>query len=280
MDKINSTYWFDEFDCFCLKGNDSRRFLNGINTSNILSNREDIIRTCWLTPTGNMRALLEVYNNINESHELIVLVLIGDINEIRKYCLDLIFPSDDLEVGDVFHSYRLQEIDNINKWRKFTPKLLVETNQKSYGLDKLKFLNFDDLQVWKINQAIPSFKSELNGKNNPLELGLADLIDFNKGCYLGQETMAKLNKASFLKQEIRVWSTTINSKDLNLNDNKIFLDETKQEITGFITSFNKSKNNIYQGLAMIRNKYLIKNSFFSEQLGKININKSIGSVFL
>ena len=174
----------------------------------------------------------------------------------------------------------LQKIDNINEWRKFKPKLLVEPNQKDYCMDNLKLLNLDDLQVWKINQAIPSFKSELNGKNNPLELGLADLIDFNKGCYLGQETMAKLNKASFLKQEIRVWSAINNSKDLNLNDNKIFLDETKQEIAGFITSFNQSKNNNYQGLAMIRNKYLIKNSFFSEQLGKININKSIGSVFL
>ena len=79
-----------------------------------------------------------------------MLVLIGDINEIRKYCLDLIFPSDDLEVGDVFQSSRLQEIDNINKCRNLTPKLLVETNQKGYGPDKLKCLNFDDLQVWKI----------------------------------------------------------------------------------------------------------------------------------
>ena len=41
-------------------------------------------------------------------------------------------------------------------------------------------MNTNDLQLWKINQAIPSLNSEINGKNNPLELGLTDLIDFNK----------------------------------------------------------------------------------------------------
>ena len=46
---------------------------------------------------------------------------------------------------------------------------------------------------------------EINGKNNPLELGLQDLIDFNKGCYLGQETMSKIKNVSSLKQEIRIW---------------------------------------------------------------------------
>ncbi|MEC8529550.1 MAG: chlorite dismutase family protein [Thermoproteota archaeon] len=37
-----------------------------------------------------------------------------------------------------------------------------------------------------------NFEKEINGKNNPLELGLQDLIDFNKGCYLGQETISKI----------------------------------------------------------------------------------------
>ena len=281
MEKESSRYWIDKFDLFCVKGKDSKRFLNGITTSNISSNDNNIIKTCWLTPTGNLRAMLEIYNNSNESNALLVLVLIGDVNEIRNYCLDLIFPSDDIKVGDTYSSYRLQEIDNLNQWRKFNPILLSEMNYKNYCLkNKLDFLSCDELKEWKINQAIPRFKTEVNGKSNPLELGLSDLIDFNKGCYLGQETMAKLKNVSFLKQEIRVWKSNCKSKNVNLDDNKIFLDNTKKEVAGFITSYDQSKDLNYHGLVLIKKKYLQIYFFYSDQFGKIKINKSIGSVFL
>ena len=97
-------------------------------------------------------------------------------------------------------------------------------------------MNINELQLWKINQAIPSLNSEINGKNNPLELGLADLIDFNKGCYLGQETMSKIRNFSSLKQEIRVW--TAKDKNLNLESvNKgIYNNQNKEKSVGYITS--------------------------------------------
>ena len=281
MEKESSRYWIDRFDLFCVKGKDSKRFLNGITTSNISSNDNNIIKTCWLTPTGNLRAMLEIYNNSNESNGLLVLVLIGDVNEIKNYCLDLIFPSDDITLGDTYSSYRLQEIDNLNQWRKFNPILLSEMNYRNYCLEnKLDLLSCEELKEWKVNQAIPRFKTEVNGKNNPLELGLSDLIDFNKGCYLGQETMAKLKNVSFLKQEIRIWKSTCKSKNLNLDDNKIFLDNTKKEVAGLITSFDQSKDLNYHGLVFIKKKYLQIYFFYSDQFGKIKINKSIGSVFL
>jgi len=141
-------------------------------------------------------------------------------------------------------------------------------------------LNSNDLKLWKVNQAIPSLDMEINGKNNPLELGLKDLIDFNKGCFLGQETMSKIKNVSSLKQEIRVWQSLDSSFNSDVEDKNLYTNFTKENSVGKITSFFKSDSQI-KGLAMIKRKYLEEGSyFFSEIFGKIIINKSVGSIFL
>ena len=121
---------------------------------------------------------------------------------------------------------------------------------------------------------------EINGKNNPLELGLKDLIDFNKGCYLGQETMSKIKNVSSLKQEIRIWKSLESNFNSDAEDKNLYINSAKDISVGKITSFFKSDSKI-KGLAMIKRKYLEEGSyFFSEIFGKIIINKSVGSIFL
>ena len=121
---------------------------------------------------------------------------------------------------------------------------------------------------------------EINGKNNPLELGLQDLIDFNKGCYLGQETMSKIKNVSSLKQEIRIWKSFEYNLNLDVEDKNLYINSAEDISVGKITSFCKSDSQI-KGLAMIKRKYLEEGSyFFSEIFGKIIIYKSVGSIFL
>lgn len=40
---------------------------------------------------------------------------------------------------------------------------------------------------------------------NPFELGLADRVSLSKGCYVGQETLAKLATYDGVKQQLRRW---------------------------------------------------------------------------
>ena len=49
------------------------------------------------------------------------------------------------------------------------------------------------LEMLRIEQGIPAFPSELNESHNPLEANLKPHISFNKGCYIGQEVVARLN---------------------------------------------------------------------------------------
>ena len=282
MSKIKENkeqFWLEKFDCFSVTGKDSKRFLNGITTGNIVDLNNKVLKSCWLSPNGILKSLLEI--NCSEN-ELKVIVLVGNTSEIRKYFNDIIFPSDDVSLSDTFSINRLQQVDDMNPWR-ITQPVFFKNEDKKYDFynNNPNLMNINELQLWKINQAIPSLNSEINGKNNPLELGLADLIDFNKGCYLGQETMSKIRNVSSLKQEIRVW--TAKDKDLNLeSENKIiYNNQNKEKLVGYITSIYKLDSRIIKGLAMIKRKYLNKeNSFFSDNFGQISINKSVGSTFL
>ena len=272
-------FWLEKFDCFSITGKDSKRFLNGITTGNIVDLNNRVLKSCWLSPNGILKSLLEI--NCLEN-ELKVIILVGNTSEIKKYFNDIIFPSDDVSLSDTFSINRLQQVDDMNPWR-ITQPVFFKNEDKKYDFYKNNpnLMNTNELQLWKINQAIPSLNSEINGKNNPLELGLTDLIDFNKGCYLGQETMSKIRNVSSLKQEIRVW--TAKDKDLNLeSENKgIYNNQNKEKSVGYITSIYKLDSRIIKGLAMIKRKYLNKeNSFFSDNFGQISIKKSIGSTFL
>jgi tRNA-modifying protein YgfZ len=50
----------------------------------------------------------------------------------------------------------------------------------------------DEAEVLRIAAGVPG-AGELNDKFNPLDLGLHDAIHWNKGCYIGQEVIARLD---------------------------------------------------------------------------------------
>ncbi len=278
MEDITKKFWLENFDCFSVSGKDARKFLNGITTSNILNSENKVIKTCWLTPNGVLRSLIEI---IFLETKLEVIILAGNTNAIIDYFNQIIFPADDVLLSEPFLINRIQEIDESSSWRTYQP-IFFKTEDKEFEIykNKLNLLNPNDLKLWKIHQAIPSLEMEINGKNNPLELGLQDLIDFNKGCYLGQETMSKIKNVSSLKQEIRIWKSIESNLNLDLEDKNLYINSAKDISVGKITSFFKTDSQI-KGLAMIKRKYLEEGSyFFSEIFGKIIINKSVGSIFL
>ena len=278
MQDIKKKFRLEKFDCFSITGKDARKFLNGITTGNILNSENKVIKTCFLTPNGVLRSLIEI---VFLERSLDVIILSGNTNEIVDYFNQIIFPADDVLLSEPSMINRIQEIDESSSWRTYQP-IFFKTEDKEFEIykNKLNLLNPNDLKLWKINQAIPSLEMEINGKNNPLELGLQDLIDFNKGCYLGQETMSKINNVSSLKQEIRIWKSIESNFNLDLEDKNLYTNSAKDISVGKITSFFKSDFQI-KGLAMIKRKYLEEESyFFSEIFGKIIINKSVGSIFL
>ena len=103
--------------------------------------------------------------------------------------------------------------------------------------------------VWqqlRIIQGRPFPNSELTEDYNPLEAGLWQTISFNKGCYIGQETIARLNTYKGVKQ--RLWGIRLQAPAqpgtiITVDDDKV----------GKLTSVTET-NSGYFGLAYIRTK--------------------------
>ncbi len=57
-------------------------------------------------------------------------------------------------------------------------------------------------EVLRIRQGRPMPNQELTDKDNPLEAGLWHTVSFEKGCYIGQETIARLNTYQGVKKQL------------------------------------------------------------------------------
>ncbi|WP_416665696.1 CAF17-like 4Fe-4S cluster assembly/insertion protein YgfZ [Egbenema bharatensis] len=106
-------------------------------------------------------------------------------------------------------------------------------------------------QIWeqlRIQQGRPLPDRELTEAVNPLEAGLWYTISLNKGCYIGQETIARLHTYRGVKQQL--WGIKLNQfaepgSSIVANGQAI----------GKLTSCTQSQNG-YFGLAYIRTKAL------------------------
>lgn len=82
-------------------------------------------------------------------------------------------------------------------------------------------------RVWeqlRIQQGRPVPDHELTEDYNPLEAGLWQTISFNKGCYIGQETIARLDTYKGVKQQlwgIRLSAPVAAGSSITLGDNKV-----------------------------------------------------------
>ncbi len=99
---------------------------------------------------------------------------------------------------------------------------------------------------WRIQQGRPVPGAELTEEVNPLEAGLWHTLSFDKGCYIGQETIARLNTYRGVKQQL--WGLHLSQgvapgEPLYLGENKV----------GWVTSVVDTKSGVL-GLGYLRTK--------------------------
>ncbi|AFY76839.1 folate-binding protein YgfZ [Pleurocapsa sp. PCC 7327] len=104
-------------------------------------------------------------------------------------------------------------------------------------------------RVWeqlRILQGRPVPDKELTEDYNPLEAGLWKAISFDKGCYIGQETIARLNTYKGVKQ--RLWGVKLNAPVAVGTPVTVAGDKV-----GVLTSYTQSDTGSF-GLAYVRTK--------------------------
>ena len=219
-----------------LDGADALRFLHGQSSQAIaLAPAGSALATCLISPTARMRALARV---LVDDQGAWLLIETGDPEAVRAALDRVLFPADQVQLGPLQPALLVTLLGDDNllsktsllgdqpqgepgRWQPLSAtNWLVEQQVLLQGaaaadpaadpdahplLSNSRPLSALEQERWRIQQGWPAAPGELNDGTNPFELGLAARVSLSKGCYVGQETLAKLATYDGVKQQLRRW---------------------------------------------------------------------------
>ena len=213
--------WEQATSLIRLDGTDTRRFLHGQTSAAIESSTAGSwIPTCCITATGRLRALADV---LVDDEGAWLLLGEGDAQTVWNSLDRVLFPADQVRLGPVTPARwitplgdalavlphapagRWQALENGGGWllgRQVV--LLAEAELPPWLADRTPLTALEQ-ERWRLQQGRPAAPREINDDTNPFEAGLADRVSLSKGCYVGQETLAKLATYDGVKQQLRRW---------------------------------------------------------------------------
>ena len=204
-----------------LDGPDALRVLHGQTSAAIEAAQPGCwIPTCCITATGRMRALAEV---LVDGEGAWLLVGRGDPAGVHQALDRVLFPADraslrpvqpvrwitplgpDGAEGPTSPPGHWQVGTNGCGWQLGSSLVLPQGEPLPPWLAERPLLAPAAAERWRLQQGLPAVPAELNDDHNPFELGLAARVNLSKGCYVGQETLAKLATYGGVKQQLRRW---------------------------------------------------------------------------
>ena len=216
-----------------LEGPDSRRFLHGQSSQAIETAAPGAcLATCLITPTARLRGLALA---LVDATGLDLLVLEGDASAIHQALDRVLFPADRVHLASPEPACLVRLVGPLpagianratGQWQPLpgpeaglllqptahlggtagSPALLLRPGQTGPGwLQGVLSLDTETWTRWRLAQGFPTAPEEINDSCNPFEVGLAGWVSLSKGCYVGQETLAKLATYDGVKQQLRRW---------------------------------------------------------------------------
>ena len=143
--------------------------------------------------------------------------------------LILVLGADDVDVGtnQVRHPTASLGVPATNLWvpRSELDTTLVELKERG-GSE----VSEEELEVLRITNGVPRWGREMDEKTFPQEVGIEDrAVHFDKGCYVGQEAMAKIH---FRGKVNRRLATLVADRRMTVGS-EVLLDDAK---VGTVTS--------------------------------------------
>lgn len=250
-----------------LKGPDRFNFVNGMGTNAFASHFKEPIQTVFTTNVGRCKDLVTAVQH-DESVLLLSSLAQGTLFE---YLDRYIFPADEVEIeqSSVSHAIEamtlqpesiqtpseLQLLPTTFGATIYNRDLSIATDDASSPISlewvsQFGTLTHDDAH-WeseRIIRGIPKLGQDITEENNPLEAGLWHQVSFDKGCYIGQETIARLNTYNGVK---RILCLMEFSDHVNIGDK--IESSVGDRAAGFITSVSNESGSC-RALGYIREK--------------------------
>lgn len=156
---------------------------------------------------------------------------------------DAIVCKNDSLIGGVLFIYSTEDKE---LWENKISGYSISQNLKPEEITEQEF------EVKRIELGIPAFGKELSEQYNPLECGLNKYVSFTKGCYIGQEVIARLDAYDKISKHLVGLRIDGNYSE-NSEPFRIFRDGKE---CGIITSTAGSANFGYIALGFIKTIFL------------------------
>ena len=254
-----------------LDGPDSGRFLHGQTSSAIEGQQPGSwIPSCCTTATGRLRALAEVLVDRDGAW---LLLRGADGTALWQGLERVLFPADRVQLGPVTPVRFITplgdgcdalpqvadgswiSLEDGSGWLLGRQLVLLTNAELPAWLADRAPLPAREQQRWRIQQGVPAAPGEINDDTNPFEVGLADRVSLSKGCYVGQETLAKLATYDGVKQQLRRWFWR-GTQDPGEPGTVLTGGEPSSPRAGLITSSLALEDGLWIGLALVRRQSL------------------------
>ncbi len=220
-----------------ISGEDKAEFLQGLISNDIYKCKNDKpIYSCFLSPQGKFLAdffiFLQNNNYVIEIHEKYFESFLSKLkiyklrsNVILKHNENItsiiLFTNKDIEIKDTIIKFSDPRKKNIG--------IKIYINNKNLPkIDNLEEMYLNKYKEILMKNLVPFTPDDLNeNKSLLLENNFQNLnaIDWDKGCYVGQEITARMKYRSLIKKQIynlEIIDGNINAGDsIEINNNKI-----------------------------------------------------------
>jgi tRNA-modifying protein YgfZ len=258
-----------------LDGPDTGRFLHGQTSSAIEGQQPGSwIPSCCTTATGRLRALAEVLVDRDGAW---LLLRGADGTALWQALERVLFPADRVQLGPVTAVRWITPLGDgcdalpqvaDGSWIALEDgsgwllgrqlALLAKAEPPAWLADRAPLPAMEQ-ERWRIQQGVPAAPGEINDDTNPFEVGLADRVSLSKGCYVGQETLAKLATYDGVKQQLRRWfwrGTQGPGEPGTVLYGAMTGEESSSQRAGLITSSLALEDGLWIGLALVRRQSL------------------------
>jgi folate-binding protein YgfZ len=241
-----------------VSGSDRLRFLNGQLTNDVRKATENAaIEACVLNAKGKMDAHLF----LNANKDSFLLDAAPALQSTLQARLERYIIADDVTIEDltaqlsIFHVLggplppfsKLAHVFSANRFAVDGHDIWIESAKHDETVAELskqfEFRDENAAEVFRIEQGIPRWGSELTNEIIPVEANLeARCIDYEKGCYIGQETISRM-KMSGQRNKQLCGLVSLNNSPLMAGAKLVANDKE----VGWITSATKSGREIALG---------------------------------
>ena len=250
-----------------MRGSESSDFLQRISTNDLSHFSDGAVRTTLLV--SDKGRIIDTIWAVHRNDHVLLLLSKGtaerNIGWLNKYII-----MEDIVLTDVSSRYSVTIFADIERgqYRSDYYGHPVSFTLEAPPLEVSD--NFPGYEQWRIGKGIPKFGHEIVEEYNPLELNLWNWISFTKGCYIGQEVIARLDTYNKVQRSLCLFSAG------NVVHERAVLCDSSGNDLGKITSVINDGSTVI-GLAMIRTVAVSTGSLF--HLKGTDITVSIVKVF-